>query len=180
LRSLRVIFTLFLLSLGVDMPNNSSGGGIVGVAVTAAITGGVGSFFAPASAAAAGGTLNVMAACAIGGVIMSIPAGVFVGLTGFAAIAAFATDNKLLGLGLGALTVAELVGASLLAAEIGAACLGVAAHPVFVCSLVGSLALATPILVVGLAVVMGLAVCCCAAASIESSAIPGQHPFSMR
>ncbi|MDF1646885.1 MAG: hypothetical protein P1U61_07920 [Legionellaceae bacterium] len=134
-----------------------TGSGIIETAVTSAVAGGIGSFFAPASAAAVGGVWNVMGACALGGVIVSPFAGILVGITGLSAVASFANNNYGLSAILGTLTVAEMVGASLLAAEVGSALLGISAAPVFTCSLIGSAILAIP--TVGLAVValIGLA-----------------------
>ena len=133
--------------------------GMLETALSSAAAGGLGTLFAPASAAAAGGALNVMGACAIGGIIVAPFAGLIVGLTGVAAAASLANKHYGLAALLGTLTVAEILAASLLAAEIGSAILGISAAPVFICSLVGSAVMAMPALL-GLALLIALACIC--------------------
>lgn len=121
--------------------------------VETAIAGAVGVFFAPASAAAAGGAFNVIGAYAVGQAIMSlivIPSFI-VGLTTFGMTQAFTSGSYILS-ALAALVLAAEVGLTiLLAAHIGASILGVAAGPVFVCALIGEVALGCGVLIVGAA-----------------------------
>ncbi|MCH9690244.1 MAG: hypothetical protein K0U24_00145 [Gammaproteobacteria bacterium] len=123
-----------------------------------AIAGGIGCFFAPASATAAGGVLNVMGACAIGGAIAAPFAGILSGIVGIATLtsAGFTGNKYVIAAAFGALTAADLFMSSLLAAEIGAAILGIPAHPVFICSLVGSAAVGIPTFLIALAVIVGV------------------------
>ncbi len=97
-----------------------------------------GCFFAPATAAAAGGVLHVMGALVIGtvaltsiAVILSVPL-----LTGITK--GLRSENHALAANVLEVTVA--FGCLLLAATIGAAALGVAPYPVLVCTMVGVLA----------------------------------------
>ncbi|MCH9756052.1 MAG: hypothetical protein K0U37_02520 [Gammaproteobacteria bacterium] len=128
-------------------------------AFSSACTGGVGAFFVPASTAAAGGLLNVMGACAIGGAVVAPFAGILTSVTGISALANshFKKRNYGLAAFFGALTAAELLIAALIAAEIGAAALGIPAYPVFICSLVGSAVITASTFLLSVGVIFGLA-----------------------
>ena len=134
-------------------------GNLINKATSSAIAGGIGCFFAPASSAAAGGVLNVMGACAIGGAISAPFVGILSGIAGIATLASGSlTQNKYaVAVAFGAFTAADLFISSLLAAEIGAAILSIPAHPVFICSLIGSAAIAIPTFLIALAVIIGVA-----------------------
>ena len=153
---------------------NNMLGGIAKTAISSAIVGGVGTLFAPASAAAAGGALNVMGACAIGGVVVAPFSGILAGITGIAALStsALAKNSYAIAAICGAFTLAELLVSALISAEIGAAVLGISAHPVFVCSLVGAAAIGAPAFLLGLAVILGLA---CIFNALTGAALPNEN-----
>ena len=117
--------------------NGKVSGGLLSGIVGATVTGAVGSFVAPASAAAAGGVWNVMGACALGSVVAA-PVGLLIAVP---LLVGFASENPVIKAACGILLVVDFLAATLGYAAIGAACIGVAAHPVFVCSMIGGLAL---------------------------------------
>jgi hypothetical protein len=128
--------------------SESISGAVGGIAV-----GGIGSFFAPASAVAAGGALSVMGACVVGGAAISLfGAGALVKET---VKAAWYEDDYVSSMGLFSLAAAELFAIGLLEAGVGASVLGVSFHPVFVCVLLGFTPFIAPLLfaacVVGIA-----------------------------
>tara|TARA_R110002126_G_scaffold1177_1_gene6985 strand:+ start:5638 stop:6114 length:477 start_codon:yes stop_codon:yes gene_type:complete len=141
---------LFLL-VGVCMfykIGESISGAVGGLAV-----GGIGSFFAPTSAVAAGGALSVVGACVVGGAAVGLfGAGALVTET---AKAAWYEDDYGASMGLFTLAAAELFAIGLAEAVVGAAVLGVATHPVFVCVLLGFAPFIVPLLVC--ACVVGIA-----------------------
>ena len=116
---------------------------LLGAAIGGAVTGCVGSFFAPVHAAAAGGMFNVMGACALGTVL-----GCVVSLAvGFGTLAVVGFGLKLCGMPEAA---ALLVGTALgvvagvamfiCSPAIGAALLGISASATLYCAAVGVLA----------------------------------------
>lgn len=117
----------------------SISGAVGGIAV-----GGVGSFFAPASAVAAGGTLGVMGACVVGGAAVGFfGAGALVKET---AHAAWYEDDYVSSMGLFSLAAAELFAIGVAEAAVGASVLGVSFYPVFVCVLLGFTPFIAPLL----------------------------------
>lgn len=137
-----------------NSPSKSTLAIAIGLPTVPAICAGVGSFFSPASAAAAGGTLKIIGVCVIGGVCTIIPALIaFAGIALFAVLGAFNNfanymENRpylgLLGfLALSAATTLVIGFAALIAPIlIGAAIFGVAAAPLINCFLVGALVMA--------------------------------------
>ncbi|MDF1677371.1 MAG: hypothetical protein P1U32_01590 [Legionellaceae bacterium] len=138
---------------------------IVKTSLVSTAVGGIGGLFAPAAANAAGGLLNVMGACAIGGAIVYPFASILLTLTGINAFKKKYPSSAVYN----ALTGLELFVSALLAAEIGAAVLGIPAHPVFICSLVGAVSLLALTFVVGLAVIIGVA---CFFSNLKAEAAP--------
>ncbi len=106
-------------------------------AITGALTSGIGCFFAPASAAAAGGTLNVMVAYGLGAAITTIPSSLGLVAASSAFFIGMATNNYAM-MGLGAVIAAVDIATTIYcAAAIGASIIGVAVSPVLTCALVG-------------------------------------------
>lgn len=100
-------------------------------------------FFSPASAAAAGGVMNVVGANAIGCVLapLTIIPPLLIAATTFCMSSVSMNGNYILSAILAIAVAAELVLYLLLAAHIGAAILGVAASPVFTCGLISAIVL---------------------------------------
>lgn len=105
--------------------------------VGSAVAGGVGCFFAPASALAVGGMGYVVGACALGSLITCVPAGLVMMVPTWIFNWGVNTDSLLL-MGLGVMTaLAVAVTTVCLSAKIGATLLGLSAQPLLVCSLAG-------------------------------------------
>jgi len=113
-------------------------------ALKGAVTGGIGSFFAPVSAAAAGGAWSVIGASAIASCAVGVVATPLITLTFQKANEAASDPNSPPGLA-GALCTLGLLETGVaiyLGCQLGAAALGVAAAPVLSCYLTGIVACA--------------------------------------
>ena len=104
--------------------------GVFNGILTGVVVGSVGSYLAPASAAAAGGALNVMGACALGGAVTFFGGSYLTHETGKQAKKSWDEGNYTLSAVLCALTAAEIGGLAFLASGIGASMLNLAVHPV--------------------------------------------------
>lgn len=138
--------------------------GLIGYSLTAGATGAIGGFFAPQTAAAAGGILNVAGACAIGAPLAAIPTGIGMLAGGSLYAIGETTKNPTTKAVGGVITAASFASTVLLTAKIGAAIIGVSASAVLTCHLIGLAsilllgALATLPFIAGAATVMdGLA-----------------------
>jgi hypothetical protein len=109
----------------------------VNCAAGSSLTGAFGALLVPASAAAAGGVLNVAVACAVGGFIAGLPSTYLLLALTLGTAGAISIGQKILGAIGAALTAAALVGCFMMAAWLGAIALGMAAWPVITCSLTG-------------------------------------------
>lgn len=118
--------------------------------IKGAFKGAVGSFFAPVAAAAAGGTLATMGACAVAGGSIAFAASPIIDYTFKSAESAANDPNSPPGLAgaLCALGLLEMGVAIYLGCQLGAAVLGVAAAPVLSCYLTGMVACAVLTLVI--------------------------------
>lgn len=114
---------------------------------TGALVGYVGSCVAPASAAAAGGTLGVVGACAIGGAATFFGGSYLVGKTLNSATDAWSNGDYGLSSAWFALSAVEIGGLAFLAAGTGSVCFNLAIEPVFFCALCGSGPMLVPILI---------------------------------
>lgn len=104
---------------------------------TGALVGGIGSYILPATAAAAGGTLGVVGACAITGAATFFGGSYLVGATLESATDAWKSRDYGLSAAWFALSAAEIGGLAFLAAGTGSLCFNLAIEPLFFCALCG-------------------------------------------
>ncbi|MDF1827857.1 MAG: hypothetical protein P1U39_06215 [Legionellaceae bacterium] len=114
---------------------------------TGALVGGIGSYILPATAAAAGGTLGVMGACAITGAATFFGGSYLVDATLESATDAWKSRDFGLSAAWFVLSAAEIGGLAFLAAHAGALCFNLAIEPLFFCALCGTGPMLVPILI---------------------------------
>lgn len=133
----------------------------------------IGTFFAPATAAAGGGAVNIIAASAAGSLITFIPGTIGIVVAGLLLITGFNTGSEKLITAAIILGIVDLVATYLLAAKIGASIAGVAASSVILCNVIGGAAI-----MLGLAVAAGVLIA--AGAACLSTFAESVAPGSMR
>jgi hypothetical protein len=131
----------------------------------------IGTFFAPATAAAAGGAVNIIAASAAGSLITFIPGALGIVVAGLLLVTGLnAGSEKLINAAI-FLGIVDVVATYLLAAKIGAGIAGVATSSVILCNVIGS-----AVIMLGLA--LALTVVAAAGAACLSSFAEAVAPGS--
>lgn len=133
----------------------------------------IGTFFAPNTAAAAGGAAKVIAASFSGSLITLIPASFGILIAGGLLLTGLNCKNQALinaGIFVGLL---DVVGTYIMAAKIGATITGAVASSVMICNAIGA-----AVMLLALAVVVGTLLVGCAA--LVSSFVEAVSPSSLR
>lgn len=132
-------------------------GGVAGLAAISppaiSVATSIGTFFAPATAAAAGGAVNIIAASAAGSLITFVPGALGIIVASLLLVTGFNVHNQQLINAAIIMGIVDVIATYLLAAKIGAGIAGVATSSVLLCNIIGS-----AVVLLGLALAIGAVV----------------------